>query len=85
MSKRLQVLLEDEEFGALHATARRHGMTVSAWVRQLIRDARGRESAGDPARKLEAIRIAARHSFPAGDIHTMLAEIEQGYLASDEE
>ncbi len=84
MSKRLQILLGDEEYGALHATARRHGVTVSAWVRQLIRDARGRESTGDPARKLEAIRVAASHSFPAGDIDTMLAEIEQGYLASDE-
>ncbi len=42
MSKRLQVLLGDEEFGVLRATARRHGMTVSAWIRQLIRGARGR-------------------------------------------
>ena len=84
MSKRLQVLLEDEELGLLRATAQRHGMTVSAWVRQLIRDARGREATGDPARKLEAIRVAASHSFPAGDIDTVLAEIEQDYLASDE-
>jgi hypothetical protein len=31
--------------------------------------------------KLEAIRTAAEHEFPTGDIDTMLAEIERGYLS----
>lgn len=84
MSKRLQVLLDEEDFDALKETAQQHGMTVSEWVRQLIRDAERRKPTGDTARKLEAIRVAAGYSFPAGDIDTMLAEIEQGYLASDE-
>ena len=29
-------------------------------------------------KKLESIRIAAQHEFPAGDIDRMLAEIEAG-------
>ncbi len=32
------------------------------------------------AKKLEIIRAAARQEYPTGDIETMLAEIEQGYL-----
>lgn len=85
MSKRLQVLLEDGEFGQLRATARRHGMTVSEWVRQLIREGARQDDSGDPARKLEIIRWASEFSFPTADIDQMLAEIEQGYLATDEE
>jgi hypothetical protein len=29
--------------------------------------------------KLRAVRAAARHEFPTGDIDQMLSEIEQGY------
>lgn len=79
MSKRLQVLFEDEEFDELRATAERSGLTVSEWVRQALRRARREESAGDPARKLAAVRSALRHDFPTGDIEDMLAEIERGY------
>ncbi|MGH8905022.1 MAG: hypothetical protein ACRD0K_00510 [Egibacteraceae bacterium] len=55
-------------------------MTVSDWVRHVIRAARRHEASGDPARKLEVIRTASRHAFPTGDIETLLAEIEHGYL-----
>jgi hypothetical protein len=30
-------------------------------------------------RKLEAVRLAARHDYPTADIDRMLEEIEQGY------
>jgi transposase-like protein len=84
MSKRLQVLLDEREFAELHETARRHGLTVSEWVRQIIRSAQRREAAGDPARKLAAVRAATRHSFPTADIDQMLEETERGYLAGHE-
>jgi len=32
---------------------------------------------------MEAIRLAARHRFPTGDIEDMLTEIERGYTTVD--
>ncbi len=80
MSKRLQVILQDEEFERLRETAREHGVTVSEWVRRVLRRSRPERSAGDRARKLAAVRAAARHNFPTADIEQMNAEIERGYL-----
>jgi hypothetical protein len=31
-------------------------------------------------KKLDVVRAAARHAFPAPDIGAMLSEIERGYL-----
>ncbi len=81
MSKRLQVVVDDAELEEIQAAARRHGVTASEWVRRVLRDARRAERAGDPGRKLAAIRAGAAHSFPAPDIDTMIEEIEQGYRA----
>ena len=81
MSKRLQVLLEEQEFSDLREVARREGVPLSEWVRRALRDARGRESGGDLDSKLRAVRSAARHEFPTADIEEMLAEIERGYGA----
>jgi hypothetical protein len=81
MSKRLQVLLDDVELRDIQRIARRHKTTVAAWVRQVLRAARRGEGTGDAGRKIDAIRRAARHTFPAGAIDEMLAEIERGYGA----
>jgi hypothetical protein len=54
-------------------------LTVAEWVRQRWRAVGRREPSGDTVRKLGAVRTAARHAFPSGDIATMLAEIERGY------
>jgi hypothetical protein len=81
MSERLQVILENHEMEALRRDAARHGMTVSEWVRQAIRRVRREADLGEPARKLAAVRAAARHSFPTADIDQMRAEIERGYSA----
>lgn len=79
MSKRLQVVLDDAEFDSVRELAAREGMTTSEWVRVQLRRARRERPDGDQARKLAAVRAAARHEFPTGDIDQMLAEIEQGY------
>lgn len=79
MSKRLQVLLGEEEFEQIRALAAREGLTVSEWVRQVLRRVRREHPSGDQARKLAAVRAAARHEFPTADIERMLAEIERGY------
>jgi hypothetical protein len=76
---RLQVLLDDADIRAIQRLARRRGMTTAEWVRQALRVARQAEAGRDPREKLEAIRLAARHSFPAGGIEAMLDEIERGY------
>ena len=80
MSKRLQVLVDDEELAEIQETARHRGMTTAEWVRQALRKAKRAEPRGDARAKLETIREAARHSYPAPDIDQMLAEIEQGYF-----
>lgn len=59
--------------------ARREHLTVGQWVRRALREVRASRSAVAPETKLEAIRRAARYSFPSGDIGQMLSEIERGY------
>lgn len=81
MSKRLQVILDDEEFEEFRRAAAREGYTVSAWVRQSLRQARRQGSAGDVEHRLGAVRAAVRHSFPTADMEQLLDEIEQGYLS----
>jgi hypothetical protein len=79
VSKRLQVLLPDEEIQDIRRLARQENLTVGEWVRRVLRDARRQRSESDPQAKLDAIRIAATYSFPTADIDQMLDEIEQGY------
>ena len=79
MSKRLQVLLDEPELREVQRAARAERMTVAEWVRQALRAARRRAPATDSRKKIEAIRAAARHSFPTAEIDQMIAEIETGY------
>ena len=79
MTKRLQVLLEDDELRAIQRLARRNRMTTAEWVRRSLRAAREAESGAGVGQKLAAIRAAAAHSFPSGEIDSMLEEIERGY------
>jgi len=80
MAKRLQVILQDPEYREIQRAARSRRMSIAEWVRQALAHARRREPQGDVEKKLAAIRAAVKHEFPTGDIETMLAEIEQGYL-----
>ena len=75
------MILRDEEMRDVRRAAKGKRMTVSEWVRQALRSARRREPGTDAGKKLDAVRAAARHDFPAGDIEQMLAEIERGYLS----
>jgi hypothetical protein len=84
MAKRLQVILQDPEYREIQRTARARRMSIAEWVRQALAQARRQESLGDMEKKLEAIRIAARHEAPTADIETMLAEIERGYLGGQQ-
>ena len=79
MSKRLQVLLDEEELKEIQKTARSQKMTVAEWVRQALRTMRHAQPSGDLKTKLEVVRAAVKCSYPTGDIDQMLAEIEKGY------
>jgi hypothetical protein len=83
MTKRLQVLFEDDELQELQRLARQHRMTTAEWVRRSLRAARDAESGADVAQKLAAVRQAASNAFPTADIESMLDEIERGYRAPD--
>ena len=56
-------------------------MSLAEWVRQALESARRQEPLGSAGKKLDAIRIAVQHEYPAGDVADMLAEIEAGYGA----
>ena len=51
MSKRLQVILDDEELAEIQRAAKRSRMTSSEWVRQALRKARRAEPHGDLKKK----------------------------------
>ena len=77
MTKRLQVLIDEEEYIEIQGVARRQRVTVAEWVRQALRKARA-EQPGAVETKLRAIAEASRHQFPTADIDDMLEEIEAG-------
>jgi hypothetical protein len=85
VSKRLQVVVGDEELEGYARTAEAVGLTVSEWVRQSLRAAEHGVSTGNVEAKLATIRKAAGHSFPVPpDVDTLLAEMEAGRLAEIE-
>jgi len=79
MTKRLQVLLDVAELREVQKAARRDRMTTAEWVRRALRTARRSQPLTDTGRKLDVVRLAVGHAFPASDIDQMLAEIEGGY------
>ena len=79
MTKRLQVLLDDEELAEIQELARRRHQTTAAWVREALRVARDTTTYPETGRKLRAVREAAAHAYPAGDVDEMLRDIDDGY------
>ena len=77
MAKRLQVLLDEEEYKEIQGVARRQRVTLAEWVRQALRQARN-DHPGTVETKLRLIAEASRHKFPTADIDVMLREIEAG-------
>jgi len=84
MSKRLQVLLDEQEWREVKRIARVQRLTVAEWVRQTLRAARRQAPSRDVEHKLAAIRRAFQESGPTADIETMLAEIERGYMSEQQ-
>jgi hypothetical protein len=79
MTKWLQVLLKDDEYREVQRAARSCNMSVADWVLQALGIVRRRGRSGSVAKKLEAVRAAARLEYPTANIDAMLAEIESEY------
>lgn len=79
MTKRLQVLMDDDDLKTIQRLARKERLTTAEWVRRRLRE--GSSATPDTATKLAAIHAAYRHSAPAPEIDQMLEEIERGYGA----
>ena len=79
MSKRLQVLIPDQEMADIRRLAKREHLTTGEWVRRVLREARASRPEVEPEMKLKAVRRAAKYSFPTADLKQMLSEIERGY------
>lgn len=79
MTKRLQVLLDDEDLAEIQELARRRHQTTAAWVREALRAARDTATYPEAGRKLRAVREAVAHAHPIAEIEDLLAEIERGY------
>ncbi len=80
MTKRLQVLMDDDELRSIQRLAKQERLTTAEWVRQTLREAQEQRARPDIERKLAVIRAATRFQAPAPPIEQMNAEIEQGYL-----
>ena len=77
MTKRLQVLFEEDEYDEIKACARRERLTVAEWVRRSLRQSRT-HSMNAIDDKLRALDRASHHCYPTCDIHEMLADIDRG-------
>lgn len=80
MSERLEVLLDEEELAEIQRAAERERVPLGEWVLAALREHRRRDARNDVQEKLAAVRRAAEHHFPVGDVADMMAEIESGYL-----
>lgn len=78
MSKRLQVILPDEEFRALANAARRQGKPVASVVLESLRRTLAEETVLDPEQRIARVLRFARFSGPTGDIGQILEEIDRG-------
>ena len=78
MSKRLQIIVPDEEAERLRQCAEREGMTLSEWARRALKRAQRSQSGPTPEGKLSALDKALRCGHPTAPIDEMLKEIERG-------
>jgi hypothetical protein len=84
MTRRLQVLFDDDELAEIQRLAKGQRKTTAAWVRDVLRAARDRQTYPDAEPKLRAVREAASHAYPTGDIEDLLGDIERGYASRTE-
>ncbi|MBI4924858.1 MAG: antitoxin [Bdellovibrio sp.] len=78
MSKRLQILLPEEEYKEIQTISRLDKKTIAEWVRQSIRSSIKERVPEESEKKIARILSFAKYSGPTGDIQSLLKEIEKG-------
>ena len=78
MSKRLQVMMPDDEYRAIADIARRQGKPLSRLVRDSLRTTVAEDLQVAPEQRIAAVLRFARFAGPTGDIDQLLFEIERG-------
>ena len=78
MSKRLQIIVPDEEVERLRRCAEREGMTLSQWARRALARARRAQLGPTPEQKLEALDKALGCDHPTAEVGEILEDIERG-------
>ncbi len=77
MSKRLQIVLPDDEYRAVADAAHRQGKPVARLVRESLRRTLA-EGDQDPEQRIARVLRFARFEGPTGEIDEVLDEIERG-------
>lgn len=78
MSKRLQVIMPDDEYRAIERAARQAGKPVASIVRETLRRGLAEQAGPSPEERIAAVLRFARYAGPTGDIEEILADIERG-------
>jgi hypothetical protein len=77
MSKRLQIVMPDDEYRSALKAAKKSNKSLSELVRDSVRRTVS-EGAGSPEMRIAAVLKFARFEGPTGDIDEVLREIENG-------
>jgi hypothetical protein len=78
VSKRLQIVMPDDEYRAVAREARRRGKPIAQVVRESLKRTLTEEREDDPEQRIAAVLRFARFHGPTGDIDEILADIERG-------
>ena len=78
MSKRLQVILGEQELKAIQKKSKLANLTVSDWVRHWIQVGMSSNTPMTPEQKLSRLLQLSQTNAPTADIDQMLKEIEIG-------
>ncbi len=78
MSRRLQVVMSDEEYQAVAKAATRRGIPIAELVRDSLRRTLPDDDVPPAEERIAAILQFARFAGPTGDIDQILSEIEAG-------
>ena len=82
MTKRLQVLLEDDELMEIRRAAKLRRQSIAEWVRAALRQARATDAGRPASEKLHVLDSSVSHDYPTGSIDEMLDQIEHGYRST---
>jgi hypothetical protein len=80
MSKRLQVILPDDEYNKIKRNARHAKQNLASWVRNALRRISDSEPNSSEEEKLRILKKALTISAPIDDISVIKEQIQQGYL-----